>query len=331
MVTPFFYTKTVFMKKTIILSIVLCHVLLTHAANNAGVNNVFGKYLLSRVEYETSKEGSSYVLDYENGKLAKITEYYYEDGKDDGMAATYTFDYSKLDENKVTMHCKGDDLDYGDDYRIEMTLNEDGFVSKAVCRNHGEWYEFTYNADKQLECMKQYWDDEDDVEVTRMTYSNGDLTKVVVDNEDIYQITYTSDKVSTPIENITGLMYDCDWLWGIDLDEYNFVYMAGLLGKAPAHLPISYSYNDGKYSDVYEFEWELDENCCPTKCSSGYEAYRYYWIENGIATNIAELQGNMGNSTDYYTVNGQKISRPRKGINIIRLSNGETHKVLLKQ
>ena len=29
------------------------------------------------------------------------------------MAATYTFDYSKLDENKVTMHCEGDDLDYG--------------------------------------------------------------------------------------------------------------------------------------------------------------------------------------------------------------------------
>lgn len=29
------------------------------------------------------------------------------------MAATYTFDYSKLDENKITMHCEGDDLDYG--------------------------------------------------------------------------------------------------------------------------------------------------------------------------------------------------------------------------
>ena len=287
-------------KKSLIIA--LSCISLVSVADNVGVNNVFGKYLLSNVENKESfgNYGSNLVLSYENDKLIKVTE------KTTWGSSVYTFDYSRIGENKVILNCSEDDFNYS----LEMTINEQGFVSKSYHSN-GEWYEFTYNDDKRLDCMKQHHED-GEIEITYMTYTNGDLVKVEENDGDSYQIAYTSSTVTSPIENIAGLMYKCDLLWGVDFDEYNYVYMAGLLGIAPAHLPVSLK----EYGDVQEFKWELDEKGLPVECSFDYRTFRYYWDTNTTGINMAKSKGNANNS-DYYNMNGQKVSHPTNGIYIV--------------
>ena len=305
--TPFSFSlknENKMKKKSLIIA--LSCISLVSVADNVGVNNVFGSYLLSNVEYKESfgNYGSNLVLSYENDKLMKITEKTTWGSTTD--TSVYTFDYSKIGENKVILNCNEGNLNYN----IEMTINEQGFVSKSYHSN-GEWYEFTYNDDKRLDCMKQHHKD-GEIEITYMTYTNGDLVKVEENDGDSYQIAYTSSTVTLPIENITGLMYECDWLWGIDFDEYNYVYMAGLLGVAPAHLPVSFR-GDG---DMQNFNWELDENGLPVECSFGYRTFRYYWETNTTGINTAKSKGNANNA-DYYNMSGQKVNCPTKGIYIV--------------
>ena len=301
------------MKKNFFIIVLSC-ISLVSVADNVGVSNVFGNYLLSNVEYKESdgNYSSNLILSYENDKLIKITEKTIWGSTTD--FSVYTFDYSKIGENKVILNCSEDDFNYS----IEMTINEQDFVSKSYHSN-GEWYEFTYNDDKRLDCMKQHHED-GEIEITYMTYTNGDLVKVEENDGDSYQITYTSNTVTSPIENIAGLMYKCDLLWGIDFDEYNYVYMAGLLGIAPAHLPVSLR-EDG---DVQEFKWELDKKELPAECSFDYRTFRYYWDMNTTGINTVNSKGNANNA-DYYNMNGQKVNNPTNGIYIV---NGK--KVVVK-
>ena len=235
-----------------------------NGASNVGVSNIFKDYLLSTIEYKETwgNDGWTLFLSYESGRLVKVTKNTYS-----GYKTDYTFDYSKIGENKIMMSCHEEDLDYS----IEMILNEYGFVSKSYHSN-GEWYEFTYNKDKRINCMKQHHKD-GEVEITYMTYTNGDLVKVEENDGDLCQIAYTSRNITSPIKNVASLMYKCDLLWGVDFDEYNFVYMAGLLGMAPAHLPVSIT----RYGGTEDFEWILNEDGTPAECSFDYRIYKYYW------------------------------------------------------
>ena len=290
------------MKKKFLVMAMACMSLVS-MANNAGVSSVFGNYRLSSVEYKETigDYGSSLILNYENDKLVKVTE-----SDSWGYVTHYTFDYSKIGENKVVMSCK----DEYSSYDIELVLNEQGFVSKSYHSN-GEWYEFTYNEDKRIECMKQHHED-GEIEITTMTYTNGDLVKVEENDGDSYQIAYTSGDVTLPIENIANLMYQCDWLWGIDLDEYNYVHLAGLLGMAPAHLPVSIR-EDGNTQD---FTWKLNENGTPVECSFGYRTYRYDWNINTTGIDTASQKKSMDNG-GYYNINGQKVAYLTNGIYIL--------------
>lgn len=290
------------MKKKFLAMVMAC-MSLASMANNAGISSIFGNYWLASVEYkETGGDySSSLVLSYENDKLVKVTE-----SGSWGDVTHYTFDYSKIGENKVVMSCK----DGYSSYNIELVLNEQGFVSKSY-HNNGEWYEFTYNEDKRIECMKQHHED-GEIEITTMTYANGDLVKVEENDGDSYQIAYTSGDVTSPIANIANLMYKCDLLWGIDLDEYNYVYLAGLLGMAPAHLPVLIK-EDG---DTQYFTWKLNENGTPVECSFDYRIYRYDWNINTTGINAADQKKSIGNG-EYYNINGQKVAYPANGVYIL--------------
>ena len=99
-------------------------------------------------------------------------------------------------------------------------------------------------------------------EVTRIDYdASGDITKVSMRGEessDDYSISYTNEDITAPIANKGAIMYfdDC---FGIDMDEFEPAYFAGLLGKATAHLPLSNT--SGEETDT--FTWSINENGFP--------------------------------------------------------------------
>ena len=99
-------------------------------------------------------------------------------------------------------------------------------------------------------------------------------------------------------------------------------------------------------SESIETEWFLPNGTTTPKhwtavltaglCKAGGAAYEY--AEDGPsikvsfgknATAIASVKENTVTEVERYNVQGQKISKPCKGINIIKLSNGKTIKKLI--
>ncbi|MDE7443882.1 MAG: DUF4595 domain-containing protein [Muribaculaceae bacterium] len=154
-----------------------------------------------------------------------------------------------------------------DKLTIFMQLNAQGYVSHALevysdDDTDTDTWDFGYNADGQLNYMKR---SEGDNEITTITYTNGNITKVsIVDDEDkipdVSEIAYTSTDVTTPLENKGGIMF---WYYtfGVDMDEMEVIYYAGLLGKATKNLPVSMK--DGEDTSI--FDWKLNSDKLPIK------------------------------------------------------------------
>lgn len=79
-----------------------------------------------------------------------------------------------------------------------------------------------------------------------ITYTNGDISKVVQVDEDgdkdVYNIRYTNDEYKNVVAN-KGCIMLFDDFFGIDMDEMGMAYFAGLLGKATKNLPMGYTEN----------------------------------------------------------------------------------------
>ena len=56
----------------------------------------------------------------------------------------------------------------------------------------------------------------------------------------------------------------------------------------------------------------------------------FVFIEEGLPTEIRDVVGNKTTENRRYTINGEIITTPKKGINIIKMSDGTTKKVLVK-
>lgn len=77
-------------------------------------------------------------------------------------------------------------------------------------------------------------------------------------------IKYTDATVTTPIVN-KGCIMMFDECFGIDMDELQIAYYAGLLGKATKNLPVA--------NDDNTFTWTLNSNGLPTQLKSVYGSY----------------------------------------------------------
>lgn len=169
---------------------------------------------------------------------------------------------------------------------LYLQLNDKGFVQYALetysdSNDTDEW-RFTYNNDGQLLTMLR---SEGGNELTTITYTNGDITNVITtdeseDTSDLpsapYLISYTNSTISTPIDNIGGVMM-FDETFGVDMDEMAPAYYAGLLGTATKHLPLVQKHRD----TVANFVWTLNDKNLPVKLvsttvyDSWTESYEY--------------------------------------------------------
>lgn len=220
--------------------------------NTVDVNSVFPKG-----NYKPS--GISNITYNSDGLVSSIT---------DDWGGVVTFQYfnvtSRAEEAYVLMTIDGE-------YECKMTLNNAGYVKYCVERElyddeaDIDYWWFEYNADGQLKYMKR---SEGGNEVTNITYKNGDITDVRMvyedENDDVgtdVSISYTNSKVSSPIQNLGGVML-WDHCFYIDMDEMKYAYYAGLLGKSTKHLPVLLTDHDYD-NETESFDWILNSDGLP--------------------------------------------------------------------
>lgn len=152
----------------------------------------------------------------------------------------------------------------------KVFLNEKGYVKHAEMQQYDKdkkpyppySYDLTYNADDHIQTVIET--KENRKSITTISYKDGDIvscTDKIGTETDTYVTHYTSKEVTTPIVNKGGLMlYD---LFGVDIDELEITYFAGMLGKPTRHLPLGYSWNGKKQNTV---TWKLDKEGYPIQC-----------------------------------------------------------------
>lgn len=194
---------------------------------------------------------------------------------------TITFEYGTFTQprahNFTVLMKERDSQDPTGGSDIYMELDKNGFVTYAYQvylddDDVDEW-SFEYNADGYL--TKVYRTESE--KTTTITYTNGDIEKVASVDEDNYRheytFAYTNDKYTSPVAN-KGCIMLYDDAYGIDLDEMEIVYYAGMLGKATKNLPMGATYKGSEgsssYTDVYTYNWEFNANQLPTK----------FWVDN---------------------------------------------------
>ena len=162
---------------------------------------------------------------------------------------------------------------------FDMEIGENGFVKH--CDEITNTWDFTYTVEGYLISMKR----SEGNETTTITYKNGDIIQTSTVSADeksstssVYNIDYTSELVETPIDN-KGCIMLYDTTLGIDMDEMNFAFYAGLLGKATKHLPVRFTYDsDYEYQDTSSFTWTLNADGFPVLLSiqSKYNGEIYF-------------------------------------------------------
>ena len=140
-----------------------------------------------------------------------------------------------------------------------------------------ETWDFTYNNDGQLLTMLR---SEGGNKKTTIKYQDGNIVEtattsaVYSDHKHSYKIFYTSESALPPIVN-KGCLMLFDKTLGIDMDEMQYAYYAGLLGKATKNLPVKLVDNE---NDTDNFTWTLNSNSYPISFKRDLTvAYSFVW------------------------------------------------------
>ena len=171
-----------------------------------------------------------------------------------------------------------------DDKKVyNLFLNNNGYIRHCdeIEYERGESpkrqiWDFEYNAAGQLSKVVS---SEDGYETTTITYRDGNIVRTSVVSgmsgieKDRHDIFYTSNTVTTPILNKGNVMFFDD-TFDIDIEELQYAYYAGLLGKATKHLPVR---SIDEKNEVSTFRWTLDSNGYPTRFSEGDDTKRITW------------------------------------------------------
>lgn len=237
------------------------------------------------------KSAAGMLMSYTNGLLTKIVT---NDGEkvlfDYGTQITNSSQQRSSSSNGITMsiYDEDDNLEY---YFYNMAFGNNGFLKSCSEKTYDEidgeqieTWSFEYNKDGHLISMKR---SEGDNEVTSIKYENGNITEVSMTSDDDdslnVKVFYTSTEITTPIKNKNCIML-FDITFGIDMDEMNYAYWAGFLGKATKSLPVMTTsmWNGEEYyeEETETFEWIIKNESVLKmiqRTSEGTEEYLFSW------------------------------------------------------
>ncbi len=237
------------------------------------INNVFTQGLPASVD------GATFTTN-EKGQVTKI-----QDGSD--VVTIEYGSFTRATEFNALMKVR--DTNYPEEgYDFYMQLNAQGFVTYALevyldSEGGEDTWKFEYNADGQLTHLQRSESNDD----YKITYINGDITKVVQDEEDgdhrEYTISYTNDEFKSVVANKGNVMLFDDF-FNVDMDEMGIAYFAGLLGKSTKNLPMGYTEKGieggSEYTYSSTYHWIFNSNNLPTKFWQGdydYDAVTFTW------------------------------------------------------
>lgn len=206
--------------------------------------------------------------------------------RDEYGTETITFEYGQFTPSRASHNYTV--LMTDEDAKYYMEVNAQGFVTFAhqvyndVEDGTDDWW-FEYSKDGQLTSLRRT----ESGDKFKITYTNGDITKVVQDEEDgdhrESTIKYTNDTYKTAVANKGGIMF-FDEFFNVDMDEMGVAYFAGLLGKPTKNLPMGYE-ETGKegsstYTDTETYNWEFNADNLPIKfwqANEPYEVLTFAW------------------------------------------------------
>ena len=152
----------------------------------------------------------------------------------------------------------------------------------------------------------------------------------------------TSITIPNSVTSIGGSVFqDCKSLTSVTIP--NSVISIGNRAFSGIDLPIVISQIenpfkiDGKSSLFSTFSKNTFNNATLYVPKGSIDKYKstegwkdFLFIEEGLPTEIRDVVGNKTTENRRYTINGEIITTPQKGINIIKMSDGTTKKVLIK-
>lgn len=220
---------------------------------NAGTGNVFpgGTKKLATINY--GNETATFT--YDGSKLVSVKE---------GNDQTITFNYTG---NTVVMTSI-----YKDEKEIyTLNIGSNGFATSGTVKlidNDGSEdnasFAFKYDGDRltEIAVTGDYGYDN-----YKLTWKDGNITNVVNEyQEDNYPVKTNTNTSTYDTElNTAGLSFFEEV--GTDVDELEYAYYAGLLGKSTKNLLKSTDDGDGY---VYSYTYELSTDNYPTKISESY-------------------------------------------------------------
>lgn len=200
--------------------------------------------------------GQKHLYYDEKGKLIRVEDEY----------STYTFDYSGSKEYEVVMTSRWHSDN--DVTRTYFDLNENGFATRVYQEIHedGGIYQVNvnvqYNSDNQVKALSFTYPGGG--RTSTIDYRDGNI--VTVTNKETGEPTETSTYTYTEYEN-KGNFALFDDMYDIDIEEVEYAFFAGILGRAPKYL-LDAS-NDGDYT--YSYTWTIDENGLSTSYKGEYD------------------------------------------------------------
>lgn len=251
------------------------------------INEVFPNGMIKSITRHTPWDDTeAFISDITRDKNGRVVSIKY-------CGEPYEISYSS-NFVKVTTY-EYDDYDVRVPYVRTFSLGKNGFINGCT-ENEGIGvfsFNLEYDAKGYIISRTDSYSDGDGGygrSKTTVTYNEaGDITRVVIKSEGIDEgierettsvttVEYTNSTVTKAIENKGGIML-YDEIFDIDFDYDVCLFYAGLLGKAPAHLPlltkqkVDYVYGDenSSYESSNEMSWTLNGNGLPSLLTLVYK------------------------------------------------------------
>ena len=272
-----------------------------------------------------------------NGRLVETVEYYADDALKRNSKYTYN-------DNKVEQIYYENDNVNDKDNRTSV-LQNNRVVSERIhlSAHEGEpeyWadYNYTYNGAGELIKVVTTSNGRPDTEY-KLTWTDGDITLVehFRDNKKVGQVAYEYNKsitnkyLSLIVNPITSIAdYE-------GISPYGQL-LAGYFGKVFQHPVASVRYT---VIDKHYFGWSSDDDFTITYNQnasgivenikqSGGEGATATLIWEETPTGISVYKQEKENTKTIYDLSGKRLETMQHGVNIIKETNGKTHKVIVR-
>lgn len=219
-----------------------------------------------------------------------------------------------------------------------VTVDNKGRALKVTDHLSGtNFYEFSYDSNDNLVWFKE--EVEGYSTEKNLTWETGNIVKIngVEDGNTAItiDINYTDTAHPMPIENkgeVVGGVYV--FVSGVDdVGLLSFLQLMGFIGNRPKNLPFyAVSLTAGESPYDYSFDYVLDSDGYPVEVieKENDETLHNYYTWGEIELGIEDAVSGERKPVGVYDINGVKLSEHRKGINIVRYSDGSCEKVVVK-